>query len=102
MDLAHGNSSAAKTGGAGTAPAGRARFVAGIMIVVAIVAVLAITVIVQPRGAIGPATQSDPFVGPAAVELRAGERALAGTQADPFVGPAAVEFRAGERALAGR
>ena len=74
---------------------------AGILTVVAITALLATALIAVSRGNVGPATQADPLVGPAAVEFRAGERGLTGTQADPLVGPAAVEFRAGERGLTG-
>jgi hypothetical protein len=102
MDLAHGNSSTVETADGGTAGAGRARLEAGtIIIVVASIALLAITVIAQSRGNVGPATQPDPFLGAAAIEFRAGERGLAGTQPDPFLGAAAIEFRAGERGLAG-
>ena len=47
---------------------------------------------------------ADPFIGPAAVEFRQGERAAIGGAAqvasDPFIGPAAVEFRQGEHAAA--
>ena len=96
MDLANTNSSALEIGNAGTAGAGRARFVAGILIVVAVTAIVATAVIAESRGNIGPATQTDPLVGPAAIEFRAGEQGLTSTQTDPLVGPAAIEFRAGE------
>ena len=72
---------------------------AGILTVVAITALLATALIAESRGNVGPATQADPLVGPAAIEFRAGERGLTSTQADPLVGPAAIEFRAGERVL---
>ena len=101
MDLAHSNSSAMEIGDAGTTRAGRARFVAGILTVVAITALVATAVIAESRGNIGAATQADPLVAPAAIEFRAGERGLTSTQADPLVAPAAVEFRAGERGLTG-
>ena len=98
MDLAHANNTVA-IGDAGATRVGRARFAAGIVAIVAIAGLLAIGVIVQSQSSIGAATQGDPFVGPAAVEFRAGERGLVVAQGDPFVGPAAVEFRAGERGL---
>ena len=75
MDLAHSNSSAVEIGDAGTTRTGRAKFVAGILTVVAITALLATALIAESRGNIGPATQTDPLVGPAAIEFRAGERA---------------------------
>ena len=99
MDLANNNSSALEIGNAGTAGAGRARFVAGILIVVAVTAIVANAVIAESRGNIGPATQTDPLVGPAAIEFRAGEQALTSTKTDPLLGPAAIEFRAGEQGL---
>ena len=76
MDLAHANSSAIENGDAGTTPTGRVKFVAGTMIVVGITALLATAVIAQSRGSSGPAIQSDPLVGPAAIEFRAGERGM--------------------------
>jgi hypothetical protein len=102
MDLAHRNSSAVAIGDAGTTRAGRMRFVAGILAVVAIAALLATALIAGSRGNVGPATQADPLVRPAAVEFRAAERGLTGTQSDLLVGPAAVEFRAGERQSVGQ
>ena len=99
MDLARSNSSAMVIGDAGTTHSGRARFVAGIMTVVAITALLATALIAESRGNIGPATQPDPLVGPAAIEFRAGEHGLTSTQPDPLVGAAAIEFRAGEHGL---
>ena len=99
MDLANSNSSALGIGNAGTAGAGRARFVAGILIVVAVTALVATAVIAESRGSLGPATQTDPLVGAAGIEFRAGEHGLTGTQTDPLVGPAAIEFRAGEQGL---
>ena len=101
MDLATNTSSAAEIDGA-TTRTGRARFAAGIVLVVAITVLLAIALISQSRGNIGPVTRTDPLVGAAAVEFRAGERTLASTRTDPLVGAAAVEFRAGERQGAGR
>ena len=96
MDLTHGNTSGVQIGDAGTARSGRVKVAAGIMAVAVIAALLAATLIDQSRGN-APTTKSDPLVGAAAVEFRAGERVLSGTSTDPLVGPAAVEFRAGER-----
>ena len=101
MDLANSNSSAMGIGNAGTTRAGQARFVAGILLVVAVTALVVTAVIAESRGNLGPATQADPLVAPAAIEFRAGEHGLTGTQADPLVAPAAIEFRAGEHGLTG-
>ena len=80
MDLARSSSRAMAIGDASTTRTGRARFVAGIMTVVAITALLATALIAESRGNIGPATQPDPLVGPAAIEFRAGEHGLTSAQ----------------------
>ena len=102
MDLAHKTSSAIEMVDEGTTRSGRKKLAAGILTAVAVTAIFATALLVVSRSNVGPVTQADPLVGPAAIEFRAGERVVTSTQADPLVGPAAVEFRAGERVDAGQ
>jgi hypothetical protein len=51
------------------------------------------------RSTASGASSADPFVQPAAIEFRQGERELRASSADPPVQPAAIEFRQGEREL---
>jgi hypothetical protein len=67
---------------------------AGILLAASIAAAGAIAQ--RPAGA--GSLAGDPFVQPAAIEFRQGERDLSRAPAgDPFVQPAAIEFRRGER-----
>jgi hypothetical protein len=97
MDLAHKTSSAIEMVDEGTTRSGRKKLAPGILTAVAVAAIFASALFVVSRINVGPATQADPLVGPAAIEFRAGERVVTSTQADPLLAPAAVEFRAGER-----
>ena len=78
MDLAHSNTNAVEIGDAGRTRTGRAKVVAGILAVVVITVLVTTALIDESRGSTGLATQTDPLVGPAAIEFRAGERESTG------------------------
>jgi hypothetical protein len=99
MDLAQSNSSTTQVGTARGTRIGRAAFAASVAAVVIITLFVAYALVPGSRTAPGMTTHSDPIVGPAAIEFRAGEREIGAPQADQLVGPAAIEFRTGEHGM---